>query len=148
MQTSSREPGDLHASCLDTIYLLDKKRTLKTSVSKILACKRQILLRLDSFNFCHTRSPFFNSISTCDFVKKITEINRYFLQCSTFISHTDLMTKMLSRNKNFFFSDFSCTQGHMCVYGCYAPATLTATTTTAIKRKGEIFFATFFFSIF
>lgn len=106
MQTSSREPGDLHASCLDTIYLLDKKRTLKTSVSKILACKRQILLRLDSFNFCHTRSPFFNSISTCDFVKKITEINRYFLQCSTFISHTDLMTKMLSRNKNFFFFRF------------------------------------------
>ena len=42
----------------------------------------------------------------------------------SFISHPDLMIKMLSVNKQMFFPGFSFMQGWMCAYGCYVPASV------------------------
>lgn len=40
----------------------------------------------------------------------------------SFISHPDLMIKMLSVNKQIFFPGFSCMHKCMCAYGCYVPS--------------------------
>ena len=41
--------------------------------------------------------------------------------CERFFKYAESKTKMFSGNKNIDFSDFSYTQGRMCVYGGYTP---------------------------
>ena len=42
----------------------------------------------------------------------------------SFISHPELIIKMLSVNKQMFFPGFSFMHGHTCAYGCYVPASI------------------------
>ena len=51
------------------------------------------------------------------------ELKNIYIKYS-FISHPDLMIKMLSVNKQMFFPGFSFMHGCTCAYGCYVPASV------------------------